>query len=170
MNYFELFNLPVSFLPDVKEVRRRYIELSKEYHPDYFAQGDAAQQVTAVETSARINKALKIFSHKEATIRYVLMLKGLLEEEKYNLPPGFLMDMMELNEQVDDVAADDSATKNRIKDQVQNIEKELYAAVASIIENYQDGITSEAALEQVKAYYFKKKYLARIYEALEGKL
>ncbi|MDB5205516.1 MAG: hypothetical protein JWR72_591, partial [Flavisolibacter sp.] len=33
LNYFELFNLPVSFLPPKDAVRKNYVELSKQNHP-----------------------------------------------------------------------------------------------------------------------------------------
>jgi molecular chaperone HscB len=51
---------------------------------------------------------------------------------------------------------------------VDNIEYEIYEPVKEIIENYQDGITTEKELLQVKEYYFKKKYLDRIKKQLKG--
>jgi molecular chaperone HscB len=47
-----------------------------------------------------------------------------------------------------------------------NIEKELYEPVQNIIENYKEGITTQKELLQVKDYYFKKKYLQRLYQQL----
>lgn len=172
MNYFELFHLPVSFLPPKDLVRKKYVELSKQYHPDYFAQGDDEAQSKALELSAEVNKAFKIFNNKQATIKYVLGMKGLLqEEEKYNLSPDFLMEMMEVNEKVDELSFDsDPDEKQNVQQQLLLIEDEIYDPVANIIENYREGITSLEELLQLKAYYFKKKYLARIYEALNRML
>ena len=89
----------------------------------------------------------------------MLQLKELLqEEEKYQLPPAFLMEMMELNEEL----SADSA------EQIQELETTLYSAVAPIIENYDDAKASTAELLKLKEYYFKKKYLQRILDRLEG--
>jgi len=82
------------------------------------------------------------------------------EEEKYQLPPDFLMEMMDLNEQ----AAEKD--KSVIEHQVTNIQNEIYEPVKAIIEHYQEGVTTKEALLQVKEYYFKKKYLNRILEGL----
>jgi molecular chaperone HscB len=159
MNYFELFELPVSFKIDQAKLAQKYFELQKKYHPDFFAKGTEHEQEQALEISSQLNKALKIFKNQDQTIKYVLQLKELLEEEeKYQLPPAFLMDMMELNEEL---------SENSAK-QVQELEDLLYSEVKHIIENYDDVTATTADLLKLKEYYFKKKYLQRILDRLEG--
>lgn len=159
MNYFELFEIPVSFNVDKTLLAKKYFELQKKYHPDFFSQGSEAEQEEALERSSQVNRALKIFKHPDETIKYLLQLKGLLEEEeKYQLPPAFLMDMMELNEELNDGS----------KDHINILEKELYTQVAPVIENYDDGDVSVTDLLKVKEYYYKKKYLQRILDRIAG--
>ncbi len=159
MNYFELFELPVSIQIDRTKLAQKYFELQKKYHPDFFANGTEHEQQQALEISSQLNKALKTFKNTDLTIKYVLQLKGLLEEEeKYQLPSAFLMEMMELNEEL----SADSAK------QIQELETALYQEVAPIIENYDDTTVSNADLLKLKEYYFKKKYLQRILDRLEG--
>ncbi len=159
MNYFELFDLPVSLKPDKSTLAKKYFELQKKYHPDFFTQSEEAEQATALEKSSAINKALKTFQQQDATIKYVLQLKGLLqEEEKFPLPPDFLMEVMELNE---NLSGESQAA-------VENFEQDIYKDVKAIIENYNDHTVTEAELLKVKEYYFKKKYLQRILDRLEG--
>lgn len=161
MNYFELYNIPVSLKPDQQLVKQKFYELSRRYHPDHFGNATGDEQSEALETSAAVNKAYKVFSIPDETIKYVLQLKGLLEEEeKYQLPAGFLMEMMELNEEA---AEGDKAS---IQHQVTSIQHQIYEPVKTIIEHYQEGVTSKEELLQVKEYYFKKKYLNRILEGL----
>jgi molecular chaperone HscB len=158
MNYFELFELPVTLQVDGSQLAKKYFELQKKYHPDYFTQSTDEEQDDALEKSSAVNKALKIFKDKDSTIKYVLQLKGLLEEEeKYQLPPDFLMEVMELNEEL----TNDSAAA------VHDFEKEIYAGVQSIIEAYNDATVTTADLLKVKEYYFKKKYLQRILDRLD---
>ena len=132
--------------------------MQKKYHPDFFTQNNEAEQDEALEKSSAINKALKVFQNKDSTIKYVLQLKGLLEEEeKYQLRPDFLMEVMELNEQL----SAESTTA------IEVFEKEIYSEVSSIIDGYNDTSTTTAELLKVKEYYFKKKYLLRILERLD---
>ena len=158
MNYFELFDIPVSLTIDKTKLTKKYFELQKKYHPDFFTQNNEAEQDEALEKSSAINKALKVFQNKDSTIKYVLQLKGLLEEEeKYQLRPDFLMEVMELNEQL----SAESTTA------IEVFEKEIYSEVSSIIDGYNDTSTTTAELLKVKEYYFKKKYLLRILERLD---
>ena len=159
MNYFQLFELPVSINIDKSTLAKKYFELQKKYHPDFFVQGTEHEQAQALDISSQLNKALKVLKDEEQTIKYVLQLKELIEEEeKYQLPPAFLMEMMELNEEL----SEDSAN------QVISMEQELRNEVCSIIENYNDTTTSTADLLKLKEYYFKKKYLQRILDRLDG--
>lgn len=159
MNYFELFDIPVSFRTDKADLARKYFELQKKYHPDFFAQATAEEQAEALERSSDVNKALKVLRNEEETIKYVLQLKGLLEEEeKYQLPSTFLMEMMDLNE---------DPSGNSVEN-INHLEKELYAEVSGIIENYDDAHITTADLLKVKEYHYKKKYLQRILDRISG--
>lgn len=162
MNYFELFDLPVSMRVDKSALAKKYFELQKQYHPDFYGQADEDEQKAALEKSSTVNKALKVLQQPDLTIQYVLQLKGLLvDNEKYALPPGFLMEMMELNEKL---LEEDPET---FKKEIEGIEQDLYEEIKDIIENYNnDTITTEMLLK-VKEYYFKKKYLHRILDRLD---
>ena len=166
MNYFELYEMPVSLQVDKKYVQEKYFELQKKYHPDFFSNESEEEQADVLERSSMINKAYKTFQNDDETIKYVLQIRSLLEEEeKYQLPPAFLAEMMEINEalmEVDDSSLEETETK------ISQLEKHLYDEVQVIIEYYNDVNTTNEQLLLVKDYYFKKKYLNRILERLEG--
>jgi molecular chaperone HscB len=98
MNYFELYELPIQLKVDAVILKQKFYILSRKYHPDL--PKSEYEQTRVVEISSIVNKAFKTFSNLNETIKYVLQLKELLiEEEKYELSPIFLMEMMELSEQ-----------------------------------------------------------------------
>lgn len=161
MNYFEIFQIPMALKVNKEELKSRYFELCRKYHPDYFANGSEQEQEAALENSSLLNKAFKTFQHPDETIKYVLTLKGLLqEEEKYELPPSFLMEVMEINEQL--MEMDNEDEKAGLISTINELEKQFYEPVKEMVEHYQEGITSKEALLQIKEYYYKKKYLDRI--------
>ena len=171
MNYFELFEIPVQLKVDKRSLYKKYIELSKQNHPDYFATKTEAEQSQALEISALLNKAWKTFQNPDETIKYVLKLKNLLEEEeKYQLPPAFLMEMMEVNEELMDAKMEgDNKKITSLSSVISNLSNTIYEPVKETVEHYQEGVTTEKELLQVKDYYFKKKYLNRIQQQLAGK-
>ena len=159
MNYFELFEIPVQLQVDKSVLPRKYFELSRRYHPDFFVNGTDEEQSLALERSALLNKAFQTFQHPDDTIRYVLSLKGMLEEEeKFTLPPEFLMEVMEINESMMEMEEEDPGLSGAIS----RLEAEIYSPVKAIIEQYRDEMATEADLLAVKEYYFKKKYIDRI--------
>ena len=166
MNYFELYNIPPNLTPDQKIVKEKFYELSRKYHPDFYSTALEDEQAEMLDKASLVNMAYKVFQHPDETIKYVLQLKGLLEEEeKYQLTPDFLMEMLDLNEQAMDVS--EQADVDGLTNTIANFQKEIYEPVESVITNYKEGITTEKELLQVKEYYYRKKYLDRILAGLK---
>ena len=163
MNYFELYGLPVTLKPDAALVKKKFYELSRQYHPDFFIKSSDEEQASVLEKSSMVNRAYKTFLSEDETIKYLLQLKGLVEEEeKYNLAPGFLMEVMDINEQLMDAESGDSTALANSEAQTKILMNDIYDQVKLIVENYKEGINTDAEMLQVKDYYYKKKYLQRI--------
>src|SRR3954468_10175333 len=164
MNYFELYDMPVSMRPDVQQLKQKFYELSRRYHPDFYTNASEQEQAEVLEKSSLVNKAFKVLQQPDETIKYVLQLNGLLEEEeKYQLPGSFLAEMLDLNEQIADATMEgDAAALQQVQNTIHDIQSDLYEPVQQIVEHYQEGVTTKEELLQVKDYYYKKKYLTRI--------
>ncbi len=172
MNYFELFEIPVQLTIDPGVLKRKYIELTRKFHPDYFIKKNSDEQKNALEISAELNKAYKTLSNKDDALAYVLSLKGLqTKDEKYQLSPDFLMEMMEVNEELAEAnMSDDANRKGKSIQNLKKIETDIYEPVKKIIENYNDDTVTEKELLQIKDYYYRKKYLKRLQHQLKEKL
>jgi molecular chaperone HscB len=168
MNYFELYGIPVSLKVDEGLIKKKYYELSREYHPDFHSQSGAEKQEEILQKSADVNKAYKIFQDQDSTIRYVLMTKELMvEEEKYALKPDFLMEVMEINEQLMELEMDaDEKQLDGVEREAKQLLTKIYDDVAVVIENYKEGVSKEEELLPVKDYYYRKKYLQRILDKI----
>lgn len=169
MNYFEFYQLPLSCHPDQDLVKKNYYANSKKYHPDRFMQADAKTKIEALQQSALNNEAYTTFQDPMLTIAHLLRIKGLLlPDEKYQLPSSFLMEVMDLNEQLSD-------WENQGKDT--ELGQSLQQSVHEFIKQLQDGITptmqlidsgqeEESLFLKLKEFYFKHKYLLRIKERM----
>jgi molecular chaperone HscB len=172
MNYFDLFQIPVSIRLDKDLIKTKFYQLSRQYHPDRYTNAPEDEQSEALERSSMINKAWKTFQKEDEIIRYVLSLHNLIEEEgKYELSPAFLMEVMELNEELMeiDLESDSNADKLAdIKSKLEQLITETYKNVEETVEGYQENTISKEKLLQLKDYYYKKKYLQRILDKIEG--
>jgi molecular chaperone HscB len=169
-NYFELYHMPVTFHPDPVEVKRKFYELSRLYHPDRFAQAGGEELATALRMAAMNNDAYKTLRNPDATMAYILKLNNLLEdEEKYNLPPAFLMEMMDINEAISDYEAEpDNEDARQMATNSLNEQLELWdGTTKTLIQKFDDGEKGPELLLQIKDQYFRKKYLLRIKERID---
>jgi molecular chaperone HscB len=168
MNYFEFFGIPISFKIDKSALKRTFYANSKKYHPDFFTLESEEKQTEILELSTLNNEAYKTLNDFDKRLKYILDIKGILEEEGQNkLPQTFLMEMMDLNEVMMELQFDYSeAEAEKVKQMVEAKEQEIYAEVADIIEAYDEKNTPDSELSKVKDYFLKKRYLLRIFENL----
>jgi molecular chaperone HscB len=170
VNYFQFYNITESFLPDEKQIKDRYYELSRKYHPDFHAQEDAERQQEILHLSTLSTDAYRTLSNPDTRMQYILEHHGLLEEGANNeLPGAFLMEMMELNEQIMELDFDfDQEVFEKVSQDTIAFSAALEADILPVLNQYPqlEGITKLEALQQVKTYYLKKKYLLRIQQSL----
>lgn len=166
MNYFEFYGLPESFEIDAALLKKKFYELSKKYHPDFYAAESAEKQEEVLQLSTLNNKAYQILSNADKRVDYILRQHNLLADgDKYPLAPEFLMEMMEINEQLMD--ADDETTIDQIKTSVKEASDNLEAELKQQTGNFSNKTQQEQdeALKKVLDIYYRKKYLLRITES-----
>ena len=163
VNYLDLLNVPAVLLQDPKVLRRNFFKLSLEAHPDKNGGDDAANL-----QFADINKAYEVLSNKDKTIRYVLQWKEVIQKDSKEQPAmDFLMEMMDINEGLMDLEMDAKGdTLNTLQSQVENIDLEIETDIKAL--EAKDIMTfEEKDFDELKNYYYKKRYLLRIFEKLD---
>ena len=161
--------MPVSFFPDPATVKAKYYEYSRTYHPDRYAQAEKSKQLEALTIAAQNNKAWKTLSNPDATMAYVLELAGIMQhDEKYTLPPAFLMEMMDFNEEVSEYEMDgDAALRTRLEQTLATHLADWNTAAEPLMRSYNPSAPDQAILLKIKDMYFRKKYLLRIKERID---
>lgn len=164
MNYFQLYEIPVSFLVEEKSLKQKYLSLSRKFHPDFYTGSDETKQAEMLALSTQNNKAFQTLSDFDKRIKYILMEKGYLEEEeKFALPQMFLMEMMDLNELAMEVEFDPAPEKKQeVLNHIQAAETALLEAITPILSNYSEATATESDYKAIKEFYYKRKYLLRI--------
>ena len=166
IDYFAFYALPETFLPDEAVLRRHYYAKSRETHPDFHATSPPENQAEMLRQATLNTNAYRILSDPDQRMAYLLRRHGLLEESKQEaLPPSFLMDMMDLNEQLMDLTtAPDATAEARVAAEVSALANTLDAGIQPVLAGYEGLPVNHklAALEQIRTYYLKKRYLLRI--------
>ena len=167
MQFFSFFDLPVRFILDEADLRKRYLSKSKKYHPDFYTMESDAKQAEILQLSSLNNEAYRTLSDFDQRMKYILEEKGLLVEGQNEIPKNFLLEMMDINEQLMELEFDfDQAVFDAVKQGVESAEKELLDEVEGLIQGYSEEKSGPEELNQIKNFYLKKRYLLRIKENL----
>jgi molecular chaperone HscB len=78
INYFEFYDIPESFNPDSTALKKKFYALSKQYHPDFYANEDEAKQQEILEISTINNKAYQTLNDPNKRLEYILKQHNLV--------------------------------------------------------------------------------------------
>ncbi len=164
---FELFAIPARFAQDRAQLDARWKELQREVHPDRFAAQGAAAQRVAMQWSARINEAYQRLKDPQRRAAYLCELNGAPIEAENNtaMPPEFLMQQMDLREQLDD--AHTAEALDEISAESTQLARDLLQKIEQQLDGQQDW---PGAAQSVRALMFLDKLAADIdrrHETLE---
>jgi molecular chaperone HscB len=168
MNYFEFYGIPESFNIDQATLKKKFYELSKLHHPDFYAGEDEAKQQEILELSTLNNKAYQVLSDAARRMEYILKLHNLVSEgAKPQLPADFLMEMMDINERLMEV--DDMEQLAAVTAEVLAIEGDINDRIANLTVDYEqiDHTAQESRRNAITEIYYRQKYLLRIKESLD---
>ncbi|MGL9719504.1 co-chaperone HscB [Symbiopectobacterium sp.] len=111
MDYFTLFGLLVHYDVDGSLLLSRYQELQRQFHPDRFATQPERERLLAVQQAATVNDAYQSLKHPLKRAEYMLSLHGFdLSNEQHTMrDTAFLMEQLELREQLDAISHQEEA-------------------------------------------------------------
>ena len=102
INYFDLFEVPVSYDVDLNALQHRYRELQKRIHPDKYASGSTQERRISMQQTSLINQALHTLKHPVERAVYLLQLKqpDFHMDNQTTMDAAFLMEQMEMREKL----------------------------------------------------------------------
>ena len=106
-DYFSFFSLPRKLGIDVADLERRFRDLSRKFHPDYYYNASPAERLASLERSSYLNDAYRILRNPIARIEHLLAIEGLPPARSADgtakVPPSLLEEVFALNEELDEI-------------------------------------------------------------------
>jgi molecular chaperone HscB len=108
-DYFTFFGLPRQLTLDRQDLERRFRELSRKFHPDYFYNAPPSDRLASLERSSYLNDAYRVLRDPVSRLEHLLAVEGLpsakSDEGTTRVPPALLEEVFALNEELDEIRA-----------------------------------------------------------------
>lgn len=163
MNHFELFGLPLQFQLDGSLLSSQFRDLQRQFHPDNFATASERDRLLAVQKAAQINDAYQVLKNPISRAEYLLVQHGedIRGEQQTMQDPMFLMEQMELREELEDIA--DSSDPEDALFAFEGKVSKMYKQQLSAIQQELDSEAWLKAADRVR----KLKFIAKLKNEIE---
>lgn len=169
MDYFTLFGLTPIYAIDSEQLTLRFQDLQRQYHPDRFATCSEQEKMQALQKAATINAAYQALRHPLKRAEYMLSLHGFdINNEQHTMhDTAFLMEQLELREELDNIENSDDALDLLAKF-MQSV-KQMQQARSALMVTELNAMQWEKAADTVRKLRFLDK-LQQQAEQLEERL
>src|SRR5262245_61166144 len=166
-NHFELFGLPAVFSLDQDMLEKAYRDIQSQVHPDRFAHAGDAERRASLQWTTRVNEAYRTLKSPVQRAKHLLELHGVdvAFETNTAMPPDFLMQQMELREQLEE--AKDSSSLDKLRTELSGTRKGLESEIAREIDSKKNYKGAADLVRKLQFLHRLDEEIDEAYEALE---
>jgi len=187
-DYFTFFGLPRRLTIAQAELERRFRELSRKFHPDYYYNATPAERLASLERSSYLNDAYRALRTPATRIEHLLAIEGLPSTKTEGdsggakVPPALLEEVFALNEELDEIreqreaGADPAALSARLQaarvpidrkqEEHERQMEDLSAKWDSLAETASPG-ERRAALEALRETLLERNYINNLLATID---
>lgn len=116
-----------------------------------------------------LNHAYEILSDPLQRLKYIIELEGLNDNIEKPLDPDFLLEMMELHEEIEKHKESNNPDNLSILiEKLGEFERELHSEFKDCIDNYNRGLRNDKTLQSLVDYFVRQRYLRRLNKVLKS--
>ena len=187
-DYFSFLGLPRRLAIDPRDLERRFRELSRKFHPDYFYNASPAERLASLERSSYLNDAYRTLRNRASRIEHLLAIEGLQstasEAASTKVPATLLEEVFELNEELDQIrelrqeGGDAQALHARLEAARRPIDRkrdEHERQIEALSDRWDSQAEApvadrQATLEALRELLFERKYIDNLLATIEREL
>ena len=184
-DYFAFLGLPRKLNLDTADLERRFRDLSRQFHPDYFYNAAPAERRASLERSSYLNDAYRTLKDPIGRIEYLLKIEGLTggasEREgssRATVPPSLLEEVFALNEELDEIRGQRAsgaprdqiaARLERARRPIERKREEHERDVKALAVKW-DAEGDRAILEALRDRILERNYITNLLDGIEREL
>ncbi len=185
-DYFAALGLSRRLQLDQTDLERRYHDLSRRYHPDFFQKAPARERLISLENASLVNKAYRALRDPMARAEYLVRLEaGGVAEARSEAPRALFDEILEFNELLSDYQSGDVDEQVALRPQLtqkqfeftradealrHRLTAELFPAWDGALDVGEAGDRKTALLAEIARLISDRAYLRRVLNHLDEAL
>lgn len=147
--YFTLLNTTSKYKINEQELKKKFLQLQQQWHPDRYSQASKEEMKQAELKSMELNNAYQVLKDPLARSHYLLSLvqKDITESTQFD-DNEFLMEVMEIQEEIQE------ANSVELEDHIWENKKRIDQCVKILGELFDKKLYSDAQKEAIKLNYW----------------
>jgi molecular chaperone HscB len=162
MHYYDALGLAPKLSLDDEDLKKRFYERSREWHPDRFARRSPDEQKKALDMTALVNDAFRTLRDPVSRAEYFLEEYGLGPSKT---PPAELLEeVFELNMALDELRGGDPSVRSQLADaekRFADMRLEIDGGLASLFARY-DASEDASVLSEIRAALDRRRYVSNL--------
>jgi molecular chaperone HscB len=170
MQFYDAFGLEPKLALDLDDLKTRFYERSRQWHPDRFSRASAEQRQQSLDMTAVLNDAFRILRDPVARAEYFLRESGIqLSKEA---PPELLEEVFELNMALEELRGGDDSARPQLAaaaGRFNGMLVEIDASLADLFTRH-DRSGERATLEEVRDALNRRRYVMNLVREVDKEL
>lgn len=167
MRYYEALGLEPGLGLDAEDLKKRFYERSRQWHPDRFSRASAAEQEKALEMTAVLNDAFRTLRDPVARTEYFLQESGV--EPGKTAPPELLEEVFELNMALEELKDGDESVRPQLLAARERFQGMLADSDAELVKLFDAG-TEPEVLDRLRDELNRRRYVSNLVRDVEKAL
>ena len=163
MLFYEAFDLAPALSLDIEDLKKRFYERSRQWHPDKFSRASAEEQEKALEMTAVLNDAFRTLRDPVARAEYFLKENGI--ELSKEAPPELLEEVFELNMALEELREGDDSARPQLMEA-----RDRFIAMRDSIDESLTEAGARGDLEEVRSLLNRRRYIRNLIREVENVL
>jgi molecular chaperone HscB len=170
MDFYQSLGLDPKLVLDPDDLKKRFYDLSRQWHPDRFSRAGAEEQQRALDTTAVLNDAFRTLRDPVSRAEYFLKERGI--ELSKDAPPELLEEVFELNMALEELRSGDDSARPQLFDAQKRfltLRDEIDDALAGLFVKY-DAAHDAAVLDEIRSALNRRRYISNLVREVDKEL
>jgi molecular chaperone HscB len=168
MRFYEALGLEPRLTLDPDDLKKRFYERSRQWHPDRFSRSTAAEQQKALDMTALLNDGFRTLRDPVTRAEYFLRENGI--ELSKDAPPELLEEVFELNMALEELRGGDESARGQLATARERFEGMRAEIDGNLVRLFERQDSAGGALEEIRAALNRRRYISNLLREVEKEL